>query len=234
MASTSVEAQPAAASMGLPARLIGIITAPADTFRSVVAQPRWFGMLAVSVLVAVVLTGGFMMTEVGQNAWLDQIEAAGTPPEQMAAMERMAPMVGYFTAGAMLVSIPAMLLIVAGIVFAVFNAALGGTATFKQIFAVVVHTAPIGILAQLFTIPLNYVRESLTSSTSLAVMLPMLEANSLGARLAAWVDLFVIWQLVVLAIGLGVLYRRRTQPIALTVLSLYFLVALIASALAAR
>jgi hypothetical protein len=125
MATTSVEAGPAAARMGLPARIIGIITAPTETFASVVAQPRWLGMLAVSVLVAAVLTGGFMLTEVGQNAWLDQVEVAGAPPEQMVAMERMAPMIGYFTAGGILVSIPVMLLIVAGIVFAIFNAALG-------------------------------------------------------------------------------------------------------------
>jgi hypothetical protein len=102
------------------------------------------------------------------------------------------------------------------------------------VFAVVVHTGPIGILAQLFTIPLNYLRESMSSSTSLAVMLPMLEANSFGAKLAAWVDLFVIWQLVVLAIGLGVLYRRRAQPLAVAVLSLYFVIALIVSAVTAK
>ena len=29
------------------------------------------------------------------------------------------------------------------------------------------------------------------------------------------IDLFLIWQLFVLAIGLAVLYRRRTQPIAI-------------------
>ena len=37
--------------------------------------------------------------------------------------------------------------IVAGILFAIFNAALGGNATFKQVFTVVVHAGAIGVLA---------------------------------------------------------------------------------------
>jgi uncharacterized membrane-anchored protein len=39
-------------------------------------------------------------------------------------------------------------------------------------------------------------------------------------------DLFIVWWLIVLAIGLGVLYRRRTQPIAISLLAVYALIAL--------
>jgi hypothetical protein len=38
------------------------------------------------------------------------------------------------------------------------------------------------------------------------------------------VDLFVIWWLVVLAIGLGALYRRRTGPIATGLMCVYILI----------
>jgi uncharacterized membrane protein len=41
------------------------------------------------------------------------------------------------------------------------------------------------------------------------------------------IDIFVVWQLIVLSIGLAVLYRRRTQPIATTLLVLYFVIAVI-------
>ena len=40
------------------------------------------------------------------------------------------------------------------------------------------------------------------------------------------VDIFLIWYIVVLAIGLGVLYKRRTQPIAISLLSVYAVIAL--------
>ena len=35
------------------------------------------------------------------------------------------------------------------------------------------------------------------------------------------IDLFLIWWLLVLAIGLAVLYRRKTQPIALALYGVY-------------
>ena len=42
-----------------------------------------------------------------------------------------------------------------------------------------------------------------------------------GARLLGSIDLIYVWWMVSLAIGLGVLYRRRTGPIATTLLILY-------------
>ena len=59
---------------------------------------------------------------------------------QYAQMERMAPYARYFAAGFQLVFTPIMALVVAGLAFAVFNAALGGDATFKQVYAIVVHS----------------------------------------------------------------------------------------------
>jgi hypothetical protein len=233
MTQATVEAGTTPAPMGLFARLIGIVTAPTDTYKSVVAHPKWLGMLALTTLFTALVMTGFMMTEVGQNAWLDSVAPPSMPAEQVQVMERMAPMAGYIAGISILISIPLMLLIVSGILFAVFNAAMGGTATFKQLFTVVVHAGAIGVLAQLFTTPLNYMRESLTSSTSLAVMLPMLEENSFGAKFAGAIDIFFIWQVIVLAIGLGVLYRRRTQPIAMSLLGVYVVIALIIAAVTA-
>jgi hypothetical protein len=34
-------------------------------------------------------------------------------------------------------------------------------------------------------------------------------------------DIFIIWWLIVLAIGLAVLYRRKTQPIFITLFGVY-------------
>jgi hypothetical protein len=64
----------------------------------------------------------------------------------------------------------------------------------------------------------------MTSPTTLAVFLPMLEEASFAGRLAGLIDLFLIWWAVVLAIGLAVLYRRKTQPIIIGLLSVYILI----------
>ena len=231
MANTSVQAGAVPAPKGLIARAIGIITSPRATYEAVVAQPKWFGMLALCAVGLGLLIGGFLMTKVGQEAWLDAAlnsPFSGPPSDQqIQAMERMAPYVGYGTVVYMLVLVPIFMVIISGILYAIFNAAMGGNATFKQVFTVVIHAGPIGLLSQLFTVPLNYFRGTMTSATTLAVLLPMLPDKSFAARLLGMIDLFLIWQIVVLSIGLAVLYRRRTQPIATALLVVYALIAVI-------
>lgn len=231
MANTTVQTGAASAPMGLVARAIGIITSPRATYASVVAHPKWFGMLALTAAGLGLLIGGFLLTKVGQEAWLDA--ALNSPfsgqvnDQQIQAMEKMAPYVGYGTMVYMLVLMPIFMAIVSGILYAIFNAAMGGNATFKQVFTVVIHTGPIGLLSQLFTVPLNYFRGTMTSATTLAVLFPMLPEGSFMSRFLGMIDLFLIWQVVVLSIGLAVLYRRRTQPIATALLVVYAIIAVI-------
>jgi Yip1-like protein len=218
------------------ARLIGVVMSPRAAYADVAARPRVLGALAVVILISAAAVYIFMSTEVGRQAGLDmqirQMEAFGRTVNdaQYQQMERMAGYSPYFGAAGQLVSLPLMALIVAGIAFAVFNAALGGDATFKQVYAVVVHSGAIILVQQLFTLPLDYVRETLSSPTNLAVFLPFLDENSFPARLLGSIDLFVIWWSISLAIGLGVLYRKRTGPIATTLLVIYVTIGLVIAA----
>ena len=70
----------------------------------------------------------------------------------------------------------------------------------------------------------------MSSATNLAVVLPMIDENSFIGRLLGMIDLFLVWWVVVLAIGLGVLYRRRTQPIAIGLFGVYAVIILVAAA----
>ena len=226
--------------LSLWARIWGILTSPRETFADVVARPRWFGMMAVAILVTTVSMGGFLMTSVGQQAYLDnQVRATerfgGQVSEaQYAMMEKMAKYVAPITVVFVAVFTPLMWTILAGILFAVFNAAMGGDSSFKQMFAVVAYSSAVGIVQQLFVTPLNYVRETMSSATNLAVFLPMLDESSFLARLLGMVDLFLIWWVIVLSIGLGVLYRRKTGPIAIGLFAVYGVIAVIVAALFGR
>jgi len=119
---------------------------------------------------------------------------------------------------------------IAGIAMAIFGAIMGGNATFKQVFAIVAHSGVLIALAQAFGLPLAYERETTASATSLAVFLPFLDENSFPARFLGSIDLFQIWWIVSLSIGLAVLYRKRTGPIAVGVLSVYVVIVLIIAA----
>lgn len=231
MANTAVQSGATSAPMSLVARFLGIITAPRATYESVVAHPKWLGMY---LLTAVIIAFGAalpMTTEAGKQAAVDQqvstMEGFGmqVSDEQYAQMYKGTAILPYTTAASVVVGSLIMILVMAGILFAVFNAALGGDARYKQILAVLVHGSVITALGQLFTGPLNYARGSVSSATSLSALLPMLDDTSFMGKLAGAVDLFVIWWLIVLAIGLAVLYRRKTQPIAITLFGIYFALA---------
>lgn len=237
MIETHVEPETKVARAGLLSRLAGIIVSPRDTLAGVVARPRWFGMLALVTVVTAVAVGGLLSTEVGRQAWLDQAvrstEAFGgqVSDQQYRAMERMMPYAGLMGAAQMIVFIPLVGLVVAGILFAVFNAALGGEASFRQMFAVVTHAGAVSVVQQIFVTPLNYLRGSLSSPTNLSVFVPMLDETSFVARLLGTIDLFIVWWTLVLAVGMAVLYRRRTQPIAVALLIVYAVIAVIIAVL---
>ena len=234
-ASLGVPAAPgeAAGADHLLARLVGVIFSPQATFTRIVARPRWIGALAVVTVVVSLVTFAFLSTEAGQTAWLDQqvrqSEAFGraVDAEQYSQLEKIAPMVGYIGGGTTLVMVPIISMVLSGILVAVFNALLGGSATFKQTAAVVAHAGAISLLQQLFIFPLNYARESMSSATNLGLFVPFLDESNILSRFLGTIDLFIVWWLIVLAIGLGVLHRRKTAPIFWSFMGVYVVIALV-------
>ena len=65
------------------------------------------------------------------------------------------------------------------------------------------------------------------SPARLSVLLPMLPDESFLTYLLGAIDLVWVWALINLSIGLAVLYKRKTGPLATTLLSIYGVVALI-------
>jgi hypothetical protein len=236
MTQSTTPAGAAPAPKSLPSRFIGVLTAPRDTFRSIAAHPKWFGMLATTMLIVMFFSALPLTTEEGKQALLDQQvsqrEAFGAQvsDQQYEGMRRGIAFAPYFAVGFVLVVVPIVALLISGILFAVFNAAMGGEASFKQLFSVVVHAGAVSALGTVFTGPLNYFRGAVGSATNLRVLLPMVDEKSFVGRLLGMTDLFIIWWLVVLAIGIAVLYRRRTQPIAITLLGIYAVIALAVAA----
>ena len=229
----TLSSQPASVpARGLAARVFGVLSSPRATYADVAAHPRWFGVLVVVLVATILPTAWFLSTEIGQRAVIDQqlqtVEAFGgtISDQQYQQMERMAPYSIYFAAVSQIVGLPLMTLIIAGVAFAIFNGALGADAAFRQVFAVVSFSAVVTGLRTLFSMPLNYATQSLSSPTTIAAVVPLFDDNTFGARLLGSIDLFLIWWVVNLAIGLAVLYKRRTAPIATTFLVLYGAIAL--------
>jgi len=232
MAQTMTVAAPAAGGKSLPARFAGVIFSPRATYADVAARPRFVGMLALVLAIIICASFAFLSTAVGRQALVDnqvrQMESFGrtVSDTQYARMEQMAPFARWFAAGFQLLIMPVLALVIAGLAHAVFTAGLGGDARFTQVYAVVVHSGAILVIQSLFGLPLAYARGSFAGTTNLAVFFQFLDEATFAARALGAVDLVLVWWLISLAIGLGVLYRKRTAPIATTLLVIYVAIGL--------
>jgi hypothetical protein len=240
MTATAAAAGSTPAPKSLVARIFGMLTSPKDTFQSVVASPKWFGVLAITTVAVAFFTALPLTTEAGRQSAIDrqvsQLQSFGVQvnDEAYARMEKQSAIMPYTTAGSIVVFTPIVATIFAGILFAIFNAALGGEAAFKQVFSVLVHAGVVSSFGAVFGGVINYFRQRMDNVTNLGSLVPMLPEKSFVVGFLSAIDVFLVWWMIVLAIGLAVLYRRRTQPIAITLLSIYGLIAIVIGVLKSR
>ena len=225
--------------VGLASRLIGVVFSPRTAYSAVAARPRWFGAMVVCGLIYIGAQVAFLSTEVGQNAALDQqlgvLKALGmtVTDEMLQQMQSRMAYAPYTTAASLVVMLPLICATVAGILLAVFTAVLGGGATYRQVFAVVTHSLIIGGIQQVFSLPIMYARADMTSPTRLSVFFPNLDEMGFLMYLLSAIDLFIIWSLINTSIGVAVLYKRRTGPVAAVLLGIYAVIAVIIAAVRA-
>jgi hypothetical protein len=84
----------------------------------------------------------------------------------------------------------------------------------EQALTIVVHASAILAVRAMVAAPINYARESLGGATSLSLIMPAFGESTFPARLFGAVDVFVVWWVVLVALGVSILYQTRTLPIA--------------------
>lgn len=225
---TAAEPRP----MGLAARAINVLFAPRQAYEAVVARPRILGILIVVIAVIAAAQFVFLSTEVGQNALLDQqlgylkvfnVNITDTMVRQMEARITTAR---YTTAASLAVFVPLAAAILSGLLLAIFTVVTGGGATYRQMYAVVAHSQVIGAVQQAFSLPIMYMRGEMTSPTSLAVFFPTLDDQGFAHYLLGAIDLFYVWTIFNVAIGVAVLYKRPTGGVAAILFGIYAVFAL--------
>lgn len=228
------------AGMSLAARFIGILVWPRETYERVAAAPRWFGILAVSLAMVAAIGTTFLTTEVGQRALLAQqiegMERFGMTitDEVYERMEGSATYAPYFVLANLFVGVPIITVVVAGVLYIAAYGFLGAKATFAQVFAVVAHGGVVFVVQQAFVAPLNYVRGSMSNPATLGAFVPMLDTDTFVVRFLSAIDVFFVWWVMVLSIGLAVVCGRRTAPIATTLLMVYASVAVVIAVVLTR
>jgi Yip1 domain len=222
---------------GLVARLVGVLLSPRETFAAIAARPRWLGVMLITMAMSSAAYYVILSSQDMQDAIVDQqvrtMESRGNAvsDEQVANIERF---IGYLPVGyavGIFVLGPLFGAAIAGIVTGIFTTLMGGNGTFKQVFAVMSHAGFIPAISALFIAGMLAAGVKPVGvrppGANLGVFLPMLGETSFLAVMLRSIDMFLLWWMVVLAIGLGVLYKRRTGPIATTFIGLYVVIALL-------
>ena len=121
---------------------------------------------------------------------------------------------------------PLIMLLTAGLMHVMFGLVGGGNGTFKHVYAISAHAAIISALQLVFTTIVT-LAAGRAAGANLAVFTPTLEATTFIYKFLSYIDLFYVWSTFITAVGLGVLYKRRTGPIAMVLFGIYFVVAAI-------
>ncbi len=216
-------------------RVTGVLRHPRATMAEVVRHPAFITTWAVVLLVAAVCGGLLLSTPIGQQALVDErvrvTEALGGRVDD-AAYDRLRsdpPVSIYLTSGGrLLLTPPVTLLVAAGLVgLARFD---GARVTFVTALAIAVHATVVLALQQVVAAPLHYVNESLTSPTNVAGMLRVFDEGSVPARLFGTIDVFGLWWMWLLAVGLAAATGRPARQYIWRLLAVYLGMAAIVAA----
>jgi hypothetical protein len=106
----------------------------------------------------------------------------------------------------------------------------GARVTFVTALAVAVHATVVLALQQVIATPVHYVYESLTSPTNLAGVVRVFDEGSLPARLFGTIDVFGLWWMWLLAVGVGAATARPARRYVWKLLAVYLGIAAVVAA----
>jgi hypothetical protein len=215
----------------LPRRVVDTFFSPIALFQRFGARPPWVDVMIVSIVLGLV-----MFALIPRDVWMATMEEgmrrqgqqmpAGANPETMLRVQRIGGMI------ASVVMPWIFLAIYAGLMTLIFSVVMGGRATFRQYVGVVAHSWLVAAVGQLVTLPI-FLQKGVLSPTglSLGALAGGMDPESFVFQFLNFLNVFTIWQLVVMGLGAATLNRRIGAGTAVGVLlGLY---ALIAAGLAA-
>jgi hypothetical protein len=229
--SRSHDAIPSTAAASLPARVTGVLRAPRATFAALARTPRWVAVMGLTLAVTFLSNAALLETEVGRLALMDQWERTAVAFGQAvddtrhATFERASGNGVLYAALIALASGPVLVFGVSLLLFALLTRLGGGAVAYRQVLAITAHAGVILALRQVVAAPLDYSRETLASPATLGVLFSTLDEASPLARFFGVIDLFVIWWVATLAIGVSVLSRRPARHLALGFIGAYLVLA---------
>ncbi len=187
--------------------ILDIYFAPSKVFAALREKPRWILPLAV-VLVVVALTAVLTVNLAREEITMRQEEVMrdrGLTEEQMDQARQFTSGPVAVISGALSAAIfTVILLLIFAVVTNLFVPLFGGESGFKKIFSVICFSSLVVIPSAILKLIMIAITKSPYVTTSLALFVPALARDSFMYQLLAGFDFFIIWEMILVSIGISI------------------------------
>jgi hypothetical protein len=215
--------QPEEKPMGGASKVLNLFFEPRKLFRSLNLKPTW---VVPFIIVALLGMGFFYYTyPYIMDQQVQRIQDNDKIPQQAREniIEKLKEQnhpplwqLGIAPAGTLVTFV-----VIAGVLFFVFNVLLGGDSSYRRVFSTYCYSSLVAIPSMIVKFPLIMAKGNMNIQTSLALVLsPDSQGSFLYSVLSSF-DIFTIWQVILLSIGLGVMYKFSTKKALVAVLILW-------------
>ena len=219
--------------MGGASKVINVFFEPRRLFESLKIKPTWLIPFLIIVLLGMgffYYTYPFMM-----NQQVEKIQENERIPEEQKEQiiegmrEKDHPPLWQLAMPPVFGLI--VLAVVAGILYFVFNVFLGGDSTYRRVFSVYCYSGLIAIPSMIVKFPLIMIKGDLNVQTSLALLLSANAKDTFLYSVLSSFDIFSFWQVILISMGMGVMYKYSTKKAFVAVLVLWLIYILAKSGL---
>lgn len=205
--------QPEEKPMGGASKILNIFFEPKRVFQSLKIKPTW---LIPFIIVALLGIGFYyysypfimaqqveriqemeQIPETRKQEIIDGMTEKDTPPLWQLALAPVGSLIA--------------LVVVAAVLFFVFNVLLGGDSAYRKVFSVYCYSSLVAIPSMIVKLPLVMIKENINVQTSLALILSANAKDTFLYNVLSSFDIFTIWQVILVSLGMGVMYKYTTQ-----------------------
>ncbi len=196
--------------MNFLSRMFGVFFSPQKTMESINHKPGWVVPLIVILLATVILSVISMPVTIPYQLEKQRtaMEERGMSDEEIdQALEMSAKITKFAIPAGGLIMGGIFLVIIALVVWFVGNIILGGETNFARVFSVFLYSSFISLFGGIIKLPIIFSRQTPDVHFSIASFFNPDSLNKWLYSFLKTIELFQIWQFIVLAIGFAVIYK---------------------------
>lgn len=202
--------------LGLLSRIVGVFTSPSNTAKAIGEKPNW--LIPAIIILLLMLLFTYLAKPVIIQETVTRVEqmmqSKGAPQERIdTVLSGINKTMGLRMFIGVTVTTAFGVFIWAAIWLFISNIVLGAQATYAQMLGVNVYRYFITTVGLLIKLPLMLSKQTMNVHFSLATFLPDEQKTTFLYKILMQVELFNIWAIVFLSIGIAVVSKLDTKKV---------------------